>query len=407
MRFPGFQEELYSSYKKHFFKDIFHFSTGKNIKQNEASPEFEIPCVRYGELYYMYNEVIKEVINRTNLDKSELLLSIGDEILLPSAGEDSMDIGSASALTIENVAIGRTINILKPIKANIYSQIYVSYYINQKLRKKISTLAKGSSISNVYNSDLKTLEIVLPNLGEQTKTASFLSLIDERITTQRKTIGELKVSKINIAKKLFIQQLRFRDKIGNKFRDWEKKKLEEIFYSEKGRGISKNKIIKNGSNECILYGELYTKYNEVIFKIVSKTDSKEGTKSRIGDLLIPSSTTTTGIDLANVTALNKEDVLLGGDITILRSDKKINNIFYAYYLSNHKKEEIASYAQGSTIVHLYYNHIRNMIIDFPCFEEQTMIANVLSCIDKKINIENNILYQYKLQKKHLLCNLFI
>jgi len=116
LRFPEFSE-LESSYKKHYFKDIFIFSTGKNIKQNEASPEFETPCVRYGELYHMYSEVISEVVNKTNLAKSELLFSDGDEILLPSAGEDPLDIGSASALTVANVAIGRTINVLKPQKA--------------------------------------------------------------------------------------------------------------------------------------------------------------------------------------------------------------------------------------------------------------------------------------------------
>ncbi len=152
LRFPGIEGE-HNSYRKCFFKDIFLFSTGKNIKQSEASSEFETPCVRYGELYHMYNEVITEVFNKTNLDKSELLFSDGDEILLPSAGEDPLDIGSASALTVKNVAIGRTINILKPAQSNIYSPLYVSYYINQKLKKVISTLAKGVSISNVYNSD--------------------------------------------------------------------------------------------------------------------------------------------------------------------------------------------------------------------------------------------------------------
>src|ERR1700712_2083772 len=103
LRFPGFGNEN-NSYRKRYFKNIFLFSTGKNIKQSEASPEYETPCVRYGELYHMYSEVITEVINKTNLDKSELLFSEGDEILLPSAGEDPLDIGSASALTVKNVA---------------------------------------------------------------------------------------------------------------------------------------------------------------------------------------------------------------------------------------------------------------------------------------------------------------
>ena len=146
LRFPEFtnNEEI----KNYSFNDLFSFSTGKNIKQNEASPEFDLPCVRYGELYHMYNEVIKVVINSTNLPASELVFSEGNEILLPSAGEDPLDIGSASALTLPNVAIGRTINILRPLKKDVYSQLFASYYINHRLRKKISSLAKGVSISN-------------------------------------------------------------------------------------------------------------------------------------------------------------------------------------------------------------------------------------------------------------------
>lgn len=187
----------------------------------------------------------------------------------------------------------------------------------------------------------------------------------------------------------------------------ELEKIREIFYSEKGRGLSKEKVQSDGKYECILYGELYTKYKEVIVDIKSKTNEEDGLKSQIGDLLIPSSTTTTGIDLANVTAINKENVLLGGDITILRSKEEINNVFYAYYLSNYKKEEIANYAQGTTIVHLYYYHIRNMLIDFPPMEEQTIISQFLLSIDSKIKLENNILEQYQFQKQFLLQNLFI
>jgi type I restriction enzyme S subunit len=153
--FPEFKGELSSK----ILQDVFTFSTGKNIKQKEASPEFDIPCVRYGELYHMYGEVIQEVINRTNIDKKELVFSEGDEILLPSAGEDPLDIGSASALQVKDVAIGRTINILKPKNKTEYLPVFASYYINQKLRRKISSLAKGVSISNVYNSDLKNLKI--------------------------------------------------------------------------------------------------------------------------------------------------------------------------------------------------------------------------------------------------------
>src|SRR5690606_1446709 len=224
LRFPEFD----GGWKEFSFKEIFNFSTGKNIKQKEAAPHFETPCVRYGELYYMYKEVISNIINYTNLDKSELKFSEGDEILLPSAGEDPMDIGSASALTLKNVAIGRTINILKPKNKNVYSSIFASYYINQKLRIKISGLAKGVSISNVYNTDLQTLFIKLPSLPEQQKIADYLSTIDTKINLLEEKKAQLALYKKAMMQKLFSQEISFKDNNGNDFPEWEEKRLGDL-----------------------------------------------------------------------------------------------------------------------------------------------------------------------------------
>src|SRR5690554_1663576 len=289
-------------------------------------------------------------------------------------------------------------------KSKILPKFLLQYFNQPNFKNiEISKYISSSSQAALTMGNVRKFTILLPRLEEQTKISSFLSLIDERIQTQIKIIEQLKTLIKGLSEKLFSQEIRFKGFIEK----WAVKKLGEIFYSEKGRGLSKDKLVSNGQYECVLYGELYTKYKEVIFDVVSKTNEEDGLKSQIGDLLIPSSTTTTGIDLANVTAINKENVLLGGDITVLRSEEKINNIFYAYYLSNYKKEEIASYAQGSTIVHLYYNHMKNMLIDLPSFEEQTAIANFLSAIDTKIQTEKNILDKYQSQKQYLLQNLFI
>lgn len=204
---------------------------------------------------------------------------------------------------------------------------------------------------------------------------------------------------------LFSQQIKFNLNQGHDS-NWKLLKLEDIFEALKGNGLSKEKLTITGINKCVLYGELYTKYSEVIEEIASKTNVSEGTKSKYGDLLIPSSTTTTGIDLANVSAILDNNVMLGGDITILRSKKEINSMFYAYYLTNYKKKELASYSQGSTIVHLYFSHFKEMIIDFPEKVEQTKIAKMLFVIDNKRNCENKILVKYESQKKYLLSKLF-
>ncbi|MFL0081289.1 restriction endonuclease subunit S, partial [Tenacibaculum maritimum] len=293
--------------------------------------------------------------------------------------------------------------------------IYVSYYINQKLRKKISTLAKGSSISNVYNSDLKKLEIKLPKLEEQQKIASFLSSVDKKIELLQKKKALIEEYKRGVMQKIFSQELRFKPDLSkvegddgeSNYPDWEENNLGNIFYSEKGNGISKAELDSDGKYKCILYGELYTKYNEIVLDVISKTNSVSGLNSKKGDLLIPSSTTTTGIDLANVTALNFENIKLGGDIIVLRSNQEINNIFYAYYLSNYKKQQIASRAQGITIVHLYYNSIKDLMIHIPSLQEQTKIANFLSAIDAKIQLVNTQLENITVFKKGLLQQMFV
>ena len=293
------------------------------------------------------------------------------------------------------------------IRTDQTPQFIFQYLHTQKFVDKVIERCTGTSYPAINSSDLGNIQIHYPNSKEQNKIARFLGLLDERIQTQSKIIEGLKTLKTTVAKKIFSQQLRFKDDKGNDFPEWEIKKLGEIFYSEKGKGISKNKINSIGKYECVLYGELYTKYKEVIFDVLSKTNEVDGLKSQVNDLLIPSSTTTTGIDLANVTAINKDDVLLGGDITVLRTKEKINNIFYAYYLSNHKKEEISNYAQGSTIIHLYYSHIKEMLIDLPILKEQTKIANSLLSIDAKIDVENELFRKLEKQKKFLLQNLFV
>ncbi|NLY03743.1 MAG: restriction endonuclease subunit S, partial [Campylobacter sp.] len=63
-----------------------------------------------------------------------------------------------------------------------------------------------------------------------------------------------------MSKNINVPKLRFKEFSG----EWDEKKLSDIFISIKGKGLSKNDLADNGQNKCILYGELYTTYPEVI-----------------------------------------------------------------------------------------------------------------------------------------------
>ena len=387
MRFPEFEGE----YRQYSFEDLFLFSTGKNIKQNEASPEYETPCVRYGELYHLYNEIISEVINKTNLDKSDLTFSIGNEILLPSAGEDPLDIGSASALTIKGVAIGRTINILRPLKKNLYSNIYVSYYINEKLKKKISTLAKGVSISNVYNSDLKILNALLPSISEQQKISSFLLLINSRIQTQNKIINDLKTLKIATAKKIFSGELRFKDDNGNDFPEWEVREVGEVFKITRGNVLAMN-LVSNQCNEKNTY------------PVYSSQTKNNGLAGYYTDFLFEDAITWT-TDGANAGDVNYRSgkFYCTNVCGVLISNEGYANSCIAELINSVSKNYV-SYVGNPKLMNGVMSEIK---IPFPSLPEQTKIANFLSAIDSKIDMENQLLQKLEEQKKYLLQNMFV
>ena len=383
LRFGEFEGE----YKEHLFNDIFLFSTGKNIKQKEASPEFETPCIRYGELYHMYNEVVYKIINRTNLDKSELLFSQGNEILLPSAGEDPLDIGSASALTLKNIAIGRTINILRPKHKNIYSQKYVSYYINEKLKRKISTLAKGSSISNVYNSDLKKLKIILPTLDEQQKIDNFLTSIDKKIEqlNQKRTLVES--YKKGVMQKIFSQEIRFKCDDGGVFEDWEEKRLRDILsYEQPTKYLVKSTNYSNDYKTPVLTaGKTF---------ILGYTNEESGFYNNLPVIIFDDFTTANHY----VTFSFK---IKSSAMKLLKAKSEEINLKFVYEimkilhfsLGEHKRYWISEYSY--------------LKIKLPQLEEQQKISNFLTSIDQKITQNNQALEEMKAFKKGLLQQMFV
>lgn len=408
LRFQEFSKV--SLYKKYSFNDVFQFSTGKNIKQNEASPDFETPCVRYGELYHMYNEVIYNVINKTSLDKSELHFSKGDEILLPSAGEDPLDIGSASALTIENIAIGRTINILRPIKENVYSQIYASYYINHKLKKKISKLAKGSSISNVYNSDLKTLEIILPDFSEQQKIASFLSAVDEKIqqlSRKKELLGQYKKG---VMQQLFSGILRFKDANGMDYADWEEKVLGDILKrTSTGLNPRTNFILGSGKNyyvtiKNISNGTLDFKSCEKIDDEAMKLIKKRSDLSK-NDIIMSSIG-----NIGEAYLLDKDpiDWNINESVFVLRASEYVLPKYLYYIITNDiSKCYFESNSTGSSFKSIKLVALKLLPIKLPSLHEQQKIANFLSSIDAKIEITSQQMNQMQSFKKGLLQQLFV
>ncbi len=196
-------------------------------------------------------------------------------------------------------------------------------------------------------------------------------------------------------------KLRFKEFGG----DWESKRLGEFGEFLKGAIISKSDLTECGT-PCILYGELYTRYKEVINKTISRTNLKSSNLvfSKKNDILIPASGET-ALDMSTASCLQEDNVILGGDLNIFRSSK-LNGIFISYQLNSSKKKEIAKLAQGASVVHIYSNQLKNLKIDITSLKEQEKIASFLSLVDEKINLQDKKLENLKNYKKGIMSKIF-
>ncbi len=281
-----------------------------------------------------------------------------------------------------------------------------NFFISPKFREYLKSISHTGTISHFTIEQAKATPFDYPSKEEQTKIASFLSTVDEKISQLTQKHALLSQYKQGMMQKLFSQQIRFKADDGSEFGEWEETVLEKIGTFLKGKGISKADIVENGFTPCIRYGELYTHYGEVISKVISATnlEIENLILSKTNDVLIPASGETQ-IDIATASCVLHDDVALSGDLNIFRT--KENGVFLSYLIRSHLKMQIAQLAQGNSVVHLYSSQLKGVRLNLPCLEEQIKIANFLSAIDQKIEVVAQQIEQAKQWKKGLLQQMFV
>ena len=202
-------------------------------------------------------------------------------------------------------------------------------------------------------------------------------------------------------KNLNVPNLRFPEFSG----EWDNGTLQSVATLSKGTGISKDQLSEEG-HPCILYGELYTKYrSEIIDTIISKTDidPKKLVRSQANDVIIPCSGES-AVDIATARCVKQSNVLLGGDLNIIRLKGEHDGNFFAYQLNGKRKYDIAKVAQGVSVVHLYGEHLKGVKVNYPSAAEQKKISSLLALIDQRIKTQKKIIEDLK-KLKDAICNM--
>ncbi|MCT4318714.1 restriction endonuclease subunit S [Elizabethkingia anophelis] len=354
--------------------EIATFSKGKGISKSDIEENGLTECIRYGELYTYYGEVINDIKSKTNVDTSNLVLSEVNDVIIPASGETTIDIATASCVLKSGIALGGDLNIIKTEN----NGVFLSYYLNNKKKMEIANLAQGISVVHLYSSQLATLTLNFPKLEEQNRISTFLALFDARIQTQNKIIEELKLLKNTIRYQLYEQIL-------NQKNDLVQVK-DTLNYEQPTKYLVTN---TDYSSDISLIPVLTANKSFVL----GYTDEEFGIYDKGQSIIFDDFT----MDIKFVDFLFK---VKSSAIKILTAKPNVNLKFVFEYLSflnlssnEHKRH--------------YISEIEPMEIQLPNYIQQTYVADFLSSIDDKIKTEFEFHMLLIKQKQYLLANLFI
>lgn len=395
LRFPEFQDAGEWPHKK--LDEIASLYKGKGISKSDIDVQGKVPCIRYGELYTIYSEVIETVFSKTSNLPSDLFFSRKNDVIIPASGETKIDIAKASCVMADNVALGGDLNIIR----SSHNGVFISYYLNGPKKLAIARIAQGDTVVHLYLSQLQLLEIGLPTADEQQKIADCLSSIDELITSQTHKIDTLKTHKKGLMQQLFpaedetLPKLRFPE-----FRDsgeWESTTLDKVVCYDNGKA-HENNIVEIG------------KFIVVNSKFIS-TDGKVRKNTDVGlclasteDVLMVLSDVPNGKAIAKCYLVDSDNLYtVNQRICKLTPNRIIGKMLF--YTLNRNPFYLA-FDDGVKQTNLRKEDVLGCPILLPSFPEQQKIANCFSSLDDLITAQTQKLATLKTHKKALMQQLF-
>lgn len=403
LRFKEFDEDWNSIAIGNFLK----IKSGLGFKAEEYTTKEEIRLLQienvgYGAVKWTHN--VKFVpCNYLDVHK-ELVLKEGDLVLALNrpVTNDQLKIAKLTKEDSPSILYQR-VGKLDFLKEGIDRD-----FIFQIFQKDVKSYVLNSSIGSdqpfISTTDLYKHKLCIPSKEEQTKIASFLSAVDEKISQLTKKHELLSQYKQGMMQKLFSQQIRFKADDGSEFGEWETTTLGQTGKFIGGGTPSKeNSEFWEGSIPWISSSDLT---EESIFKINITRFISQNALNQSATKLVPANSIliVSRVGVGKV-AITPNEICTSQDFTSLTLHKG-SSIFFAYLIKS-LTPYLLEMNQGTSIKGFIKDDLANLELKIPCIEEQTKIANFLSAIDQKIEGMAQQIEQAKQWKKGLLQQMFV
>lgn len=386
LRFPEFSGEWVKARLGDVCK---FFSGGTPSSTNKDFYDGDIPFIRSGEIHSNSTELY---ITETGLNSSSAKIVEQGDLLLALYGATSGDIAISKIKGAINQAI-------LCIRTN-HDNFFLKSCWEKHCEKLLQTYLQGGQ-GNLSAEIVKSIKMAFPSCLEQKKISGLLSLIEERISTQRKIIEDLKKLKDAINNSLHNNIIEFQlfsfNELGNDYSGLTGKSSEDF-----GSGLPyisylnvlRNDIVTNGQFDCVKVSKTekqnVVSYGDLLFTLSSETPSEVGIGS---------------VYLGKTNPIYLNSFCFG---VHLSNQGNIYGPYLAYFVtSQYFRKTILPFAQGSTRYNLMKSDFMKHKFRFPNMATQKAIYNTLHTLSEKIQNEEVCLNKYTEQKQYLLARLFI
>ena len=349
-------------------------------------PEYwgdDIPLISGASMHtnQLYESDVK--ITRLGLQKGSKLAP-KDSILILVRGSmlfNKIPMG----ITLGDVAFNQDVKCIRP------KQELAPQFLFQWLHAKENTIqnkvtATGIGAGKLDTADLQNLKLYKPSSEEQTKIASFVSNVDEKISQLTQKHQLLSQYKQGMMQKLFSQEIRFKADDGSEFGEWEETELGKHCQIKTGK-LDANAMRPNGEFRFYTCAKEFYLIDEYAFDTEALLISGNG---------------------ANVGYIHYYKGKFNAyQRTYVLDQWQQNIIFIQYFLEQFLKERIYGEKKEGNTPYIVLSTLSEMPLLLPCLEEQTKIANFLSAIDQKIEVVAQQIEQAKTWKKGLSQQMFI
>ncbi len=362
--------------------DIANISSGNTAPQEDIYfKDGKYPFIRVQHLTDLEEQkypVKYDLVNDLAVSRLKLKKFKKGSIIFPKSGE-SIKLEKRAMLKRDSYVVNH-LAVIEPTTKNV-DNLFLFYYL---CTIRTSNYLTKTTMPSLNLSIIQKFFIPLPSLPEQKAIAQILLTIDEAIQKTNEVIAKTERLKKGLMEELLTKGIghkEFKDtEIGRIPKEWEVVRLGDIALIIMGQSPPSSTYNRDGIGLPFLqgkmeFGDMYPSpslYCSNPIKIAEANDVLISVRAPVGDVNLASCKLCIGRGLA----------------AIRFNNEKSNYLFYFYYLQK-IKPILESLGKGSTFKALVKKDLEDLKVPNPSLSEQQKIAEILSTVDKRLELERN------------------